>query len=110
MTTMPSCSAFWRLLAEALAEHMHERVRKEFWGYASDENLDNEALVPRNTALSAPPGYPPARPHGKSAAVGTAQTRRNHRPNHHRVLAMLPAAAVAGWYFAHPEANIWARA
>ena len=94
-------------LAEAFAEHMHERVRKEFWGYAADEDLDNQALIREEYAGIRPaPGYPACPDHSEKAALfalldaeaatGAALTES---------FAMLPAASVAGYYLAHPDAS-----
>ena len=93
--------------AEALAELMHERVRKEFWGYASDENLSNEELIKESYAGIRPaPGYPACPEHSEKTtlwdlldvkeAIGTELTDS---------FAMYPAASVSGWYFAQPEAR-----
>ncbi|MEJ2541748.1 MAG: methionine synthase, partial [Gemmatimonadota bacterium] len=93
-------------LAEALAERLHERVRTEFWGYAADESLDADALVSEAyRGIRPAPGYPACPDHpGKriifdlldAPALGLELTES---------LAMKPAASVAGWYFAHPEAR-----
>ena len=94
-------------LAEAFAERMHERVRKEFWGYDPAENLDNDALVREEyRGIRPAPGYPACPDHseketlfqllGATGSVGIALTES---------FAMTPAASVAGYYFAHPEAR-----
>ena len=94
-------------LAEAFAERMHERVRKEFWGYDPAEDLDNGALIREEyRGIRPAPGYPACPDHsekatlfellGATGAVGIALTES---------FAMLPAASVAGWYLAHPEAR-----
>ena len=94
-------------LAEAAAELMHERVRRELWGYAADEDLDNEALIAeRYRGIRPAPGYPACPDHTEKAllwslldaedAVGVTLTES---------FAMLPTAAVSGFYFAHPEAR-----
>jgi 5-methyltetrahydrofolate--homocysteine methyltransferase len=94
-------------LAEALAERMHERVRRELWGYAADEALANDALIEEAyRGIRPAPGYPACPDHTEKrtlfelldvhAAVGIELTES---------CAMLPAAAVSGWYFAHPEAR-----
>ena len=94
-------------LAEAFAEHLHERVRKEYWGYATDEALDNEALIREQyRGIRPAPGYPACPDHTEK---GTLFKLLNAEKNCGAVLtesyAMNPAAAVSGWYFAHPEAK-----
>ncbi|MFO1128047.1 MAG: methionine synthase [Rhodospirillales bacterium] len=94
-------------LAEAFAERMHERVRKEFWGYADDENLSNEALIlEAYRGIRPAPGYPACPDHtekrtlfdllGAEANAGIRLTDS---------FAMWPAASVSGWYFSHPDAR-----
>ncbi len=92
-------------LAEAFAEHMHLRVRKEFWGYDRDENLDNEELIKeRYKGIRPAPGYPACPDHTEKASLfklldaekNTGITLTEH-------FAMLPTAAVSGWYFSHPD-------
>ena len=96
--------------AEALAERMHERVRKEFWGYQTDEQLTNEDLIKeRYQGIRPAAGYPACPDHTEKpelfrlleaeANAGMELTDSN---------AMLPAAAVSGWYFAHPESKYFA--
>ena len=91
-------------LAEAFAERMHERVRKEFWGYAADESLDNEALIrEKYQGIRPAPGYPACPDHtekptlfellGATASADILLTES---------MAMYPAASVSGWYFSHP--------
>jgi 5-methyltetrahydrofolate--homocysteine methyltransferase len=94
-------------LAEAFAEHLHQRVRREFWAYAPDEDLDNEALIrERYRGIRPAPGYPACPDHSEKEkifrlldapeAAGMELTSG---------YAMLPAASVSGYYFAHPEAE-----
>ena len=84
---------------------MHERVRKEFWGYAADEDLDNEALIREAyQGIRPAPGYPACPDHSEknvifdlldaSHSIGISLTE---------TAAMYPAASVSGWYFSHPE-------
>ena len=93
--------------AEAFAERMHERVRKEFWGYATDEVLGNEDLIKeRYQGIRPAPGYPACPDHTEKAALfdlldATAKTSVSLSENY----AMSPASAVSGFYFAHPEAR-----
>jgi len=97
-------------LAEAFAEHMHLRVRKEFWGYASDESLDNEALIKEQyKGIRPAPGYPACPDHTEKAALFQlldAESKTGITLTEH--FAMLPTAAVSGWYFSHPEAHYFA--
>ncbi len=97
-------------LAEAFAEHMHLRVRKEFWGYQPDENLDNDALIrEKYTGIRPAPGYPACPDHTEKTQLfqlldaenNTGVTLTEH-------FAMFPTAAVSGWYFSHPESTYFA--
>lgn len=94
-------------LAEAFAERLHERVRKEFWGFAADEQLDNEDLIKEKYQGVRPaPGYPACPDHsekGKVWALLDPETRTGLQLTHG--YAMYPTAAVSGWYFAHPDAH-----
>lgn len=94
-------------LAEAFAERLHERVRKEFWGYAADESLDSEALIKEKyTGIRPAPGYPACPDHTEKAALfellGATKATGVTLTEHY---AMFPTAAVSGWYFAHPDAK-----
>lgn len=94
-------------LAEAFAEHLHERVRREFWGYAQDEQLDNEALIKEKYVGTRPaPGYPSCPDHTEKATLFSLLDATRHTgielTDH---FAMFPTAAVSGWYFSHPESN-----
>jgi 5-methyltetrahydrofolate--homocysteine methyltransferase len=96
-------------LAEAFAELLHERVRKEFWGYAADEALATEALIEEQyRGIRPAPGYPACPDHTEKGplfelldapAVGVTLTES---------YAMWPAAAVSGFYFSHPQAQYFA--
>jgi len=94
-------------LAEAFAERMHERVRKEFWGYAPDEGLDNDALIrEKYQGIRPAPGYPACPDHSEKPplfalldAEATAGIRLTES------FAMLPTASVSGYYFWNPEAR-----
>jgi 5-methyltetrahydrofolate--homocysteine methyltransferase len=93
-------------LAEAFAELLHEKIRKEWWGYAAQENLNNEELIDEKYAGIRPaPGYPACPDHTEkkllfelldAPAVGITLTES---------YAMYPAAAVSGFYFSHPESR-----
>ncbi|MBS4046899.1 MAG: methionine synthase [Alphaproteobacteria bacterium] len=94
-------------LAEAFAEHMHERVRKEFWGYAGDETLDNEALIAEAyRGIRPAPGYPACPDHTEKATLfQLLQPTENAGIQLTESFAMWPSAAVSGWYFSHPQAD-----
>ncbi|MCG8371780.1 MAG: methionine synthase [Proteobacteria bacterium] len=97
-------------LAEALAEYMHERARKEFWGYAAGETLTNEELIAEAyRGIRPAPGYPACPDHTEKAklwqlldveaSIGLRLTES---------YAMYPTAAVSGFYFSHPDARYFA--
>jgi len=97
-------------LAEALAEYLHQQVRKDYWGYAADENLDNEALIREAyQGIRPAPGYPACPEHTEK---GTLFEMLNVTPEIGLELtesyAMWPGAAVSGWYFAHPDSKYFA--
>ena len=97
-------------LAEALAEYMHEKTRKEFWGYAADEHYSNQDLIAESyRGIRPAPGYPACPDHTEKAtlwelldveaAIGLQLTDS---------YAMYPTAAVSGFYFSHPDARYFA--
>ena len=94
-------------LAEAFAERMHERVRKEFWGYANGESLDNEGLISEKyVGIRPAPGYPACPEHTeKRTLFDLLEVEKNTGIELTSSFAMYPAAAVSGWYFAHPESK-----
>ena len=94
-------------LAEALTERMHERVRKEFWGYAKNENLDNEALVyEKYQGIRPAPGYPACPEHTEKRTLWQLlDPEKNAGIQLTENCAMYPAAAVSGWFFSHPESK-----
>ncbi len=94
-------------LAEAFAERLHELVRKESWGYASDEALDNEALInEKYQGIRPAPGYPACPDHTEKALLWKLlQPEQNAGMTITESFAMLPTAAVSGFYFAHPESR-----
>jgi 5-methyltetrahydrofolate--homocysteine methyltransferase len=94
-------------LAEAFAERMHERVRKEFWGYAPDEEFSNEALIAEKyRGIRPAPGYPACPDHTeKRTLFDLLQAEDNAGIRLTESFAMTPAAAVSGFYFSHPEAR-----
>ena len=91
-------------LAEALAERLHQRVRKEFWGYAADETLDNDGLIAeRYRGIRPAPGYPACPEHSeKRALFDLLNAEENAGMELTESFAMLPTAAVSGYYFSHP--------
>ncbi len=97
-------------LAEAFAEYLHAQVRKEYWGYAADENLSNDELIRENyQGIRPAPGYPACPEHtekgtlwkllGVEQAIGMKLTDS---------YAMTPAASVSGFYFSHPQSRYFA--
>lgn len=94
-------------LAEAFAELMHKRVRKEFWGYAKDENLCNEELIKENyKGIRPAPGYPAQPDHTEKIALWKLLDVENATGIIlTESLAMYPTAAVSGLYIAHPQAH-----
>ncbi len=92
-------------LAEAFAEHLHERVRKEFWGYAADETLSNDELIrEKYRGIRPAPGYPACPDHtekGPLFELLQAPERAGIRLT--ESFAMTPGAAVSGFYFSHPR-------
>ncbi|MDR3417754.1 MAG: methionine synthase [Nevskia sp.] len=94
-------------LAEAFAERLHQRVRKEYWGYAADEHLDNESLIgERYKGIRPAPGYPACPEHSEKATLWKLlDVERNAGIQLTENYAMWPGAAVSGWYFAHPESQ-----
>ncbi|BBI98359.1 methionine synthase [Ferrigenium kumadai] len=97
-------------LAEAFAEHLHLRVRREFWGYAADETLGNEGLIDEQyRGIRPAPGYPACPDHSeKGTLFELLQAPRNADITLTESFAMLPTAAVSGFYFSHPEAKYFA--
>jgi 5-methyltetrahydrofolate--homocysteine methyltransferase len=94
-------------LAEAFAERMHERVRKEFWAYAKDENLNNDALIKESyQGIRPAPGYPACPDHTEKATLWRLiEPDKNAGITITESFAMLPTAAVSGFYFSHPESK-----
>ncbi|WP_019530176.1 methionine synthase [Dasania marina] len=97
-------------LAESFAEHMHLRVRKEFWGYDSAETLSNEDLIKeRYRGIRPAPGYPACPDHTEKATLfkllNSEQDIGVELTEH---FAMSPASSVSGFYFSHPESDYFA--
>jgi 5-methyltetrahydrofolate--homocysteine methyltransferase len=97
-------------LAEAAAEHFHERVRRELWGYAAAEALTNEQLVREEyRGIRPAPGYPACPDHTEKRKLWELlEVERNAGIRLTESYAMYPTAAVSGWYIAHPEARYFA--
>ena len=94
-------------LAEAFAERMHEKVRKDIWGYAPDEDLPNELLIKEKyQGIRPAPGYPACPDHTEKATLfSLLDAEANTGVFLTESFAMSPAASVSGWYFGHPEAK-----
>ena len=94
-------------LAEAFAERMHERVRKEFWGYQPDEHLDNDELIgERYVGIRPAPGYPACPEHTEKVTLWTLMDVKERTGIElTESMAMWPGAAVSGWYFSHPQSQ-----
>ncbi|MCB9483311.1 MAG: methionine synthase [Dehalococcoidia bacterium] len=93
--------------AEALAEYVHEHVRKQSWGYAGDEALDNDALIAEQyQGIRPAPGYPACPDHTeKRTLFDLLAAEENVGVELTESFAMTPASSVSGWYFAHPQAR-----
>jgi len=93
-------------LAEAFAERLHERVRREFWGYAPDEQLSNEDLIrERYRGIRPAPGYPASPDHSEKTTLWSLLQPGEIGMQLTESFAMLPAASVSGIYLAHPDAR-----
>ena len=94
-------------LAEAFAEQMHMRVRKEFWGYARDEQLSKDELIrEKYQGIRPAPGYPACPDHTEKATLfRLLDAERNTGLELTESFAMYPTAAVSGWYFSHPQSK-----
>ncbi len=93
--------------AEAGAEYLHARMRREWWGYAADEDLDNDELIAeRYRGIRPAPGYPACPDHTEKATLWRLlNVEQETGIALSESFAMLPAASVSGWYFAHPQAR-----
>lgn len=94
-------------LAEAFAERLHERVRKEYWGYAAREKLDNESLIDEKyQGIRPAPGYPACPDHTEKGLLWELlKVNENTGITLTESWAMYPTAAVSGWYFSHPQSR-----
>jgi 5-methyltetrahydrofolate--homocysteine methyltransferase len=97
-------------LAEAFAERLHERVRRELWGYAADERLDKAQLLAEGyRGIRPAPGYPACPDHtAKGALFRLLDAGRNADMQLTESFAMLPASSVSGFYLSHPDATYFA--
>ena len=97
-------------LAEAFAERLHQHVRTELWGYAGDERLDNADLIAEAyRGIRPAPGYPACPDHTEKQTLwDLLDVERNTGIQLTETFAMLPTAAVSGWYFSHPGARYFA--
>ncbi len=94
-------------LAEAFAEYLHERVRREFWAYAADENLsEDERLAEKYRGIRPAPGYPAQPDHTEKQTIfELLQAERRIGVSLTESFAMLPGSSVSGLYFSHPQAH-----
>ena len=94
-------------LAEAFAEGLHERARRELWGYAADEHLDREGLIEEAyRGIRPAPGYPACPDHTeKTTLFELIEAPSRAGITLTESFAMLPASSVSGWYFAHPQSQ-----
>jgi 5-methyltetrahydrofolate--homocysteine methyltransferase len=94
-------------LAEAFAERLHQRVRKEYWGFAKNESLDNDQLIhEKYQGIRPAPGYPACPDHTeKELLFSLLNATENTGITLTESFAMYPTAAVSGWYFSHPESK-----
>ncbi len=94
-------------LAEAFAEHMHERVRREFWGFATDEALSADDLIAEKyQGIRPAPGYPAQPDHTeKGTLFNLLEAERKTGMKLTESFAMMPAASVSGLYFSHPASH-----
>ena len=97
-------------LAEAFAEYLHEKVRKDIWGFASDELLSNEELIrEKYQGIRPAPGYAACPEHTEKQAIWDLLEAEKHTGMKlTESYAMWPGAAVSGWYFSHPDARYFA--
>jgi 5-methyltetrahydrofolate--homocysteine methyltransferase len=98
-------------LAEAFAERLHQRVRKEYWGYAADEHLTNDELIAEkyvggSGGIRPAPGYPACPEHTEKQTLWQLlDVEKNAGITLTESMAMWPGAAVSGWYFSHPQSQ-----
>jgi len=97
-------------LAEAFAERLHERARREYWGYASDERLGSaELIAERYRGIRPAPGYPACPDHtAKGPLFHLLGAEQNASMRLTESFAMLPASSVSGFYLSHPDSSYFA--
>jgi 5-methyltetrahydrofolate--homocysteine methyltransferase len=96
-------------LAEAFTELLHKRVRREFWGYGKDENLDNAALISEQyRGIRPAPGYPACPDHTEKGALFELLNAKRAGVEITESYAMYPASSVSGFYFSHPRSQYFA--
>jgi 5-methyltetrahydrofolate--homocysteine methyltransferase len=94
-------------LAEAFAEALHQKVRKDFWGYAKDENFSSEELIKElYCGIRPAPGYPAQPDHTEKQTIWSLlEVEKNIGLQLTESMAMFPTASVSGLYFAHPDSH-----
>ena len=94
-------------LAEAFAERMHQRVRKEYWGYDENENfLIQDLIMEKYRGIRPAPGYPACPDHSEKDKIWSLlEVEKNTGILLTETRAMLPASSVSGWYFSHPDSR-----
>jgi len=94
-------------IAEALAEKMHEKVRKDFWGYAKNESLENKELIKEQyQGIRPAPGYPACPDHSEKLMIWKLlDIKNNAKLKLTESFAVNPASSVTGWYFSHPDSK-----
>jgi 5-methyltetrahydrofolate--homocysteine methyltransferase len=96
-------------LAEAFAELLHYKVRKEYWGYAHDEILTIDEIIHEGySGIRPAPGYPACPEHSEKGTIFKLLDAEKAGISLTENFAMYPAASVSGYYFAHPEAQYFA--
>jgi 5-methyltetrahydrofolate--homocysteine methyltransferase len=96
-------------LAEAFTELLHERVRKEYWGYVADEKLSSaELIAEKYRGIRPAPGYPACPDHTEKGALFELLSAREAGITLTESYAMLPAASVSGFYLSHPDSRYFA--
>ncbi len=97
-------------LAEAFAEYLHQKTRKEYWGFAADETLDNDDLIrEKYQGIRPAPGYPACPEHSEKAVIwDLMNVEKEIGMELTSSYAMYPGAAVSGWIFSHPESRYFA--
>ena len=94
-------------LAEALAEYVHEKVRKEYWGYSANEELNNKELIKEKyVGIRPAPGYPACPDHSEKVKLfSLLNAVKEVDISLTENFAMLPAASISGWYFSNVESK-----